>query len=181
MNLDELRLDSAIKQKKGLPFIMSSVVIWCAIFIVQLLDLPVLTKNLYTFCCTPILGVLPFIIGRLIKADMQNKENPLNKLGLLFTANQVLYLLIVMWIYAAVPDKMLMVFAMVFGGHLLPYSWLYQSKSYMVFSICIPVAALVIGLNFAPYMLAAIMIGVEIIFSVCLWLEVKALPRDAAL
>ena len=28
-------------------------------------------------------------------------------------------------------DKMLMVIAMIFGAHLLPYSWLYNSKTYM--------------------------------------------------
>jgi hypothetical protein len=29
MTLDELRLDGAIKQKKGLHFILASIIIWC--------------------------------------------------------------------------------------------------------------------------------------------------------
>ena len=42
----------------------------------------------------------------------------------------MLYLLIAMWIYAAVPDKMVMVIAIIFGAHLLPFGWLYDSKVY---------------------------------------------------
>lgn len=73
-----------------------------------------MTKNLLTFCCsTPLVSL-----------------------------NQMLYLLIALWIYAAVPEKMLMVYAMIFGAHLLPYGWLYQSKSYYLFSLVIPITVL---------------------------------------
>jgi hypothetical protein len=80
-----------------------------------------------------------------------------------------------MWIYAAVPDKMVMILAMIFGAHLLPYGWLYQSKSYTVLSIVIPIVALIIGLNFPPYFVAGLMIAVEIVFSLLLSVEVKQL------
>ena len=49
MDLEELRLDCAIKQKKGLHFILASIVIWIAVLVVHLTDLPILTKNLLTF------------------------------------------------------------------------------------------------------------------------------------
>jgi len=65
-----------------------------------------------------------------------------------------------------------------FGGHLLPYSWLYNSKSYMVLSIIIPILSLVVGLNFAIYILATMMIGIEIIFSILLVFENKKLMKD---
>ena len=83
-----------------------------------------------------------------------------------------------MWIYPTLPDKMLMVIAMIFGGHLLPYSWLYNSKSYMVLSIIIPILSLVVGLTFENYILAMMMIGIEIIFSVLLVFENKKLMKD---
>ncbi len=175
MHLEELRTDCAIKQKKGLAFILASIVIWCAILVVQLMELPVLTKNLYTFCCTAPLLPLAFFVSKIIKVDFQGKGNPLTSLGILFSVNQLLYLLIAMWVYPTVPDKMLMVIAMIFGAHLLPYGWLYKSKTYIVLSVFITVAALVVGLHFAPYVLAVMMIGVEIVFSACLWVEVKSL------
>ena len=176
MNLDEMRLDGAIKQKKGLHFILASVIIWSAVLIVHLTTLPILTKNLLTFCFTAPLMPLAFMISKIIKVDFTNKDNPLTNLGILFSANQILYLLIAMWIYNAVPEKMVMILAMIFGAHLLPYGWLYKSKSYTVLSIVIPIAALIIGIIFPPYFVAGFMIAVEIIFSLLLSNEVKKLP-----
>ena len=177
MNLEELRLDCAVKQKKGLHFILASVVIWCLVLIVQLMNIPILTKNLFVFCCTTPLLPLAFFISKIIKVDFQNKGNPLNSLGILFSINQILYLLIAMWIFPTIPDKMLMVIAIIFGAHLLPYSWLYKSKTYMILSVAIPIAGLIVGLNFEPYILAIMMIFVEIIFSISLFMEVKRLNR----
>lgn len=176
MNLDEMRLDSAIKQKKGLHFILASVIIWSAVLVVHLTALPVLTKNLLTFCFTAPLVPLAFMISKLIKVDFTNKDNPLTNLGVLFSVNQMMYLLIAMWVYNAVPEKMVMILAMIFGAHLLPYGWLYKSTSYMVLSVVIPIAALVVGINFPPYIVAGFMIVVEIVFSLLLINEIKKLP-----
>ena len=175
MNLDEMLLDSAFKQKKGLHFILASIIIWGAVFVVHLTTLPILTKNLLTFCFTAPLLPLAFMISKVIKIDFTNKDNPLTNLGVLFSANQMLYLLIAMWIYNAVPEKMVMVLAMIFGAHLLPYGWLYKSKSYVLLSVVIPVAALIVGANFPPYIVAGFMIAVEVIFSLLLSNEVRKL------
>ena len=176
MNLDEMRLDSAIKQKKGLHFILASVIIWSAVLVVHLTTLHILTKNLLTFCFTAPLMPLAFMISKIIKVDFTNKDNPLTNLGVIFSANQILYLLIAMWIYNAVPEKMVMILAMIFGAHLLPYGWLYKSKSYMVLSIIIPVAALIVGVNFPPYFVPGFMIPVEIVFSLLLIMRSRNYP-----
>jgi hypothetical protein len=68
-----------------------------------------------------------------------------------------------------------MIIAIVFGAHLMPYGWLYRSKTYMVLSVVIPIVALIVGLNFQPFVLAIIMIVIEIIFSLCLIYENKKL------
>lgn len=172
-NLDEMRLDSALKQKKGLHFILASIIVWSAVLVVHMTALPILTKNLLTFCFTAPLVPLAFLISKLINVDFTNKENPLTNLGVLFSVNQIMYLLIAMWIYNAVPEKMVMVLAMIFGAHLLPYGWLYQSTSYMVLSVIIPIAALVVGINFPPYIVAELMIMVEVVFSLLLINEVN--------
>lgn len=175
MVLEELRNDCAVKQKKGLHFILASVVIWLLVLMIHSTSLPILTKNLFTFCATAPLMPLAFLISKLIKVDFQNKDNPLTNLGVLLSAGQILYLLIAMWIYPTVPEKMLMVIAIIFGAHLLPFSWLYKSKSYMVFAILIPILALLLGIYFTPYLLAMVMVGVEILFSLCLAVENKTL------
>ncbi len=177
MNLEELRLDCSIKQKKGLHFILASIIIWCAVWVIHLTSLPILTKNLFTFCCTAPLMPLAYMISKAIKVDFTNKENPLTNLGVLFSLNQMLYLLIAMWIYQEVPEKMLMVLAMIFGAHLMPYGWLYKSKTYISMSVFIPIVVLIIGLNFKPYIIAVIMILFEIVFSLLLVVEIKKLTN----
>ncbi len=177
MNLKELRIDSALKQKKGLHFILASIIIWSLVTILHLTGLPILTKNLYTFFITAPLMPLAFMISKIIHVDFQNKENPLTNLGVLFSLNQMIYLIIAMWIYPTIPDKMLMVIAIIFGAHLLPYSWLYLSKVYMVMALLIPIVALIVGLNYEPYVLGLVMIMIEVIFSMILIVEVKGLKK----
>lgn len=175
MSLEELRVDCATKQKRGLHIIMASVIIWAAVLCVHLLPLSILTKNLYTFFCTaPLLPIL-YAISKIIKVDFQNKENPLTKLGVLFSVNQIVYLLIAMWIFYTVPEKMLMVLAIIFGAHLMPYGWLYKSKVYFALSVIIPVCALFVGLSYEPAILAAMMIVFEAVFCVGLIIENKKL------
>lgn len=118
---------------------------------------------------------LLFLISKVINVDFQNKDNPLSNLGLLFSLNQLLYLLIAMWIYPTIPEKMIMALAIIFGAHLMPFSWLYRSKVYFVLSIIIPFFALIIGLNFDPTILSMSMVGVEIIFCVLLSIENRGL------
>ena len=142
MELNELIKDCAQRQKRGLHFIMASVVIWGLILAVQLTDLSMEQKNLFTFCCSAVLFPLAWGLSKVLKIDFEGKGNPLTKAGILFSINQMLYILIAMWVFAAVPEKMLMVYAMIFGAHLMPFSWLYQSKGYLVFSIAIPILAL---------------------------------------
>lgn len=175
MNLEEIRLDGALKQKKGLHFILASVIIWSAVLVIHMTEMPILTKNLFTFFVTAPLMPLAFVISKIIKVDFTNKGNPLTNLGVLFSVNQMLYLLIAMWVYPTVPDKMVMVLAMIFGAHLLPYGWLYRSRSYYALSVLIPIVILIVGLNFQPYIVAGVMILFEIIFSLLLTIEVRKL------
>ncbi len=166
--IDELRLDCALKQKRGLHIILDSIIFWLAIAIIHFSSMQILTKNLFTFICAAVLLPLSYFVSKLINVDFQNKSNPLTELGILFSVNQALYLLIAMWIYPTIPEKMLMILAIIFGAHLLPYSWLYRSRVYLVLSILIPFLALIVGLNFEPAILALTMMGIEIIFSIAL-------------
>ena len=173
--INELRLDCALKQKRGLHIILASIIIWLAISIIHFSSMPILTKKLFTFVCAAVLLPLSYFVSKLIKVDFQNKGNPLTELGILFSVNQALYLLIAMWIYPTIPEKMLMILAIIFGAHLLPYSWLYKSRVYLVLSILIPFFSLIIGLNFEPAILALTMMGIEIIFSFALVRENRKL------
>ena len=177
-NYRELKTEAMILQKKGLPFMMASVVIWTAVTIVRTLPVDIMTKNLYTFYCPGLLIPCVVIFSLMIGArPFSKRKNPFNKLGLLNTMNQMLYLLIVMWAFNQKPEAMLMLFAMVFGAHLLPFSWLYESKTYLVMSFVTTIGSMLISI-FAPELYVGIfMIVCQIVMSVLLLIECKKLDR----
>ena len=171
--IDRLRDDCCVKQKKGLHFIVASVFIWSAVLLIHSSSLPIESKNLFTFCCSAPLMPLAYVISKIIKVDFQNKSNPLTSLGIIFSVGQMPYLLIAMWIFSASPENMLMVYAMIFGAHLLPYGWLYKSKTYYILSAMIPIATLITGMNFSSAYVSILMLCTEIIFCICLVIENK--------
>ena len=95
--VNSLREDAAHKQKRGIHFIMASVPIWFAILIIQSTDLTLQAKGVFSFFCSVPLVPLALAASKLMKIDFQNKENPLTNLGILFSLNQILYILIAMW------------------------------------------------------------------------------------
>jgi len=178
MNLEELKIDISKRSKKGMSFIIASIVIWCAVLIVWLLPIDdAITRNLFTFCCTAPLMPIAYFISKMIKAEFSSKDNPLNNLGLLFALNQIMYILIAMWVYQAVPEKMVMILAIIFGAHLLPFSWLYKSNAYKVMSILISVSMLIVGVIYSAAVVASCMIVFEIVFLIWLIIENKQLNK----
>ena len=173
--LEQTKKACARGQKRGLHFIVASVIIWAMVAVVHFTKLPIETKNLLTFCCTCPLMPLAWLLSKPLGITFSDKENPLSPLGIVMSVAQIPYLLIVMWVYAAVPDKMVMTLAMVFGAHLLPFGWLYNSKTYYIMSGVITIGALIIGLMFPPRILAMCMIAVEVIFCLLLVAENKNL------
>ena len=173
-----MKKEAMILQKKGLPFMMASVVIWTLVTITRTLPVDLMTKNLYTFYCPCLLLPCVFIFSKITGAHVfKNRNNPFNKLGLLNTANQMLYLLIVMWAFNQKPDAMLMLFAMVFGAHLLPFSWLYDSKTYLVMSLITTFGSLIISI-FAPEIYVGVfMIVCQVVMSALLLIECRKLDH----
>ena len=173
--MEQTKKACAIGQKRGMHFIAASVIIWILVAIVHTTRLPIETKNLLTFCCTCPLMPLAWMLSKPLGITFSDKENPLSSLGIVMSMAQIPYLLIVMWVYAAVPEKMVMTLAMVFGAHLLPFGWLYNSKVYYIMSALVTIGALIVGLTCSPLVLALCMVAVELIFCLLLYLENKNL------
>ena len=173
--LNRLKKDVQYRQKKGLPFILASVIIWALILLSRIAAADLRTANLMTFICCCLLIPLATLFSKLLKADIFRKTgNPLNSLVVLATLNQLLYLLIAMWAFDRRPDAMLMIYAMIFGAHLLPYSWVHDSKAYLILSVIETVGALVIAHLLGSMATAAFILCGEIVLSVLLYKECKA-------
>ena len=122
---------------------------------------------------------LALLFSKMIGADIFKKtDNPVNKLGILCTCNQLLYLLIVMWAFSMKPEVMMMLFAMVFGAHLLPFSWVYESKTYLVMSIVTTLGSLLTACVFGEVVMGVFMVICQIITSVLLLAECRKLSAS---
>ena len=177
MNMDqkslyELRKESQLTQKKGLPFIMASVILWGIIAGIHGSDLTIQDKNMATFCCSCMLMPFVMFFGKLIGAKPFKKSgNPVDKLGMICTFNQILYLVIVMWAYNQKPESMLMLYAIVFGAHLLPFSWIYESRGYMLAALCETVGVLFVRASFGNVGAGIFMAVMEAILCILLMVE----------
>ncbi len=174
ISYEELKKDAQRMQKKGLPFMMASVIIWSMIFGIQFLNIAMVKRNLLTFTCSVLLMPLAYAFSKLVKADILKKSNnPVNKLGFLFTMNQMLYILIVMWAYSRNPESMLMLYAMVFGAHLLPFGMIYDSRAYYVTSVTETIGAMIINLMWGSRFTTLFMIIMQIIISISLFTDIR--------
>lgn len=171
--LNELKIEYAVKQKKGLPFIMASAVLWTIMLITFLTDLDIAIKNIIAMCCSALLMPVGMLFGKIIKVNIFSKENPLGSLSIVAALHQLLYLPIVLWAMYAVPDKMIMVYAIVVGAHFLTYYWIYFSPTYFYASIIIPIVSLIFGLYFSQVIVCLAFVVFDILICLLLCLENK--------
>lgn len=147
--LNALRKDAAVMQRRGLPFMMASVVLWTGIMLSRIFMKDIHSMNLFVFMSSAFLMPVATIFGKIIKADIYKKtSNPVNKLGFLCNINQFLYLPIAMWAFSDHPHSMLLIYAIIFAAHLLPFSWVYDSKIYFYGSIIESVGVIFVAYAF---------------------------------
>lgn len=171
--LKHLKIEFAVKQKKGLPFIMASAVLWFIMLIAFLTNLNLATKNIIATCCSALLMPVGMLFGKILKVDMFCKDNPFSGLSVVAALNQLMYLPIVLWTMYAVPDKMIMVYAIVVGAHFLPYYWIYFSPTYFYASIIISIVSLIFGIYFSQVIVCVAFIAFDILICILLCLENK--------
>lgn len=87
--------------------------------------------------------------------------------------NQMLYIFIVMWAFSEKPEAMVMIYAMVFGAHLLPYGWVYDSKMYMVVSVLDTLGALLLTIYFGNKIAILFIICMQLLLCIRLIREVR--------
>ena len=175
--LRQLKIEFAVKQKKGMPFIMASAVLWTIMLIANLTDLSLYHKNIVAMCCSALLMPVGMLCGKIIKVNIFSKENPLSSLSVVAALNQLLYLPIVLWVMYAVPEKMIMVYAIAVGAHFLPYFWIYFSPTYFYASIVIPIVSLVLGIYCGPTIVCLAFVAFDVLICILLLLENKQAAR----
>ena len=172
-SVNRIKLEYAVKQKKGLPFIMASLVLWTIMLIVFLTDLDISYKNAIALGCSVLLMPLGMLFAKILKIKIFAKESPISALSTIAALNQVLYLPIVIFIMYTIPDKMIMTYAMVVGAHFLTYYWIYFSPTYFYASIIIPVTSLILGIYCTTVAVCIAFIAFDVLICALLYLENK--------
>lgn len=154
-SLDQERREFAQRQRAGVHFVAAATIAWLLITVVNLVIGDPMTRNLVTFCASVVLLPLAWMISKVLKIPFQD-SSPLAGLGFLVSINQVLYLPIAMWVYAAVPDKLVMVLGIITAAHLLPFGWLYRAQPYYIGAGGGALLAFVVGLLTEPWVTALV-------------------------
>jgi hypothetical protein len=64
MELEVLRKDMIVSQRKGQPFIVASIIIWVLITLVTMMKVSLPVQNLLIFCCSCPLLPLSWFVGK---------------------------------------------------------------------------------------------------------------------
>ena len=135
------------------------------------------TKNIIAMCCSALLMPVGMLFGKIIKVNIFSKENPLSGLSVVAALNQLLYLPAVLWAMYAVPDKMIMVYAIVVGAHFLPYYWIYFSPTYFYAAIVIPIVSLVLSICASQAIVCLAFVAFDLLIILLLCLENRQAAR----
>ena len=147
LKLQQLKLELAVKSKKGADFILAASIIWFGIAIIWSLSSPAYQKSVVTFIVGSALLPLAFILSKILKTNWKVKNNPLQPLGLWFNFAQLFYFPFLIFILLKSPDYFVMTYAIITGAHLFPYAWLYDEIMYAVTAGVISVITLILALN----------------------------------
>lgn len=177
MDLNELRQDLALRNKNGLPFLLSAMTVWILITALFTLSLELRIQNIGMLMLTGIMFPLSVGLSTPLKTDWKSEGNPLAGLGLILNIAQFMYFPLVLWAFGVHPEAMLLVFAVITGAHLFPYGWIYRTKAYYILAPFMAVAATVIGWGANPsgqWLIPLTMVFLLAVLNVLLVLDYKA-------
>lgn len=173
INKDELskaKKAYAVSQKRGAHFINASLLIWIFIYVVNFLEMSQYYKNALSLYSSALLVPLALVFSKVYKIKFSDKDNPLNSAGIVFALNQMIYLLIVILVWFLKPEQMITAYAIVVGAHFLPYSWLYDSITYRIVAIVVPVLSLILTLVHLTTFIPLVMIISDVVMLIIfLW------------
>jgi hypothetical protein len=146
MDINQLRKDLSVKSKNGLDFTLSAGVIWLLITFIWTTDFSAYNKSVLTFIAGGVMLPLTLLFSKIFKTTWTNRENPLQSLGLWFNFAQLFYFPLLVLALVKYPEDFVLIYAVITGAHLFPYSWFYKNPYYAVFAGLMSVGAIMISL-----------------------------------
>lgn len=145
MKIDRLRVECSVGGKNGISFLLAAIILWLGYGLLFLQPFDIRIKNGVALMLTALLFPLSLVISKVLKADWNQKHNPLSGLGLILNDAQLAYFPIIFWAFLQMPEKMIAMFAIITGGHLFPYGWFYHARGYYVMALIIACSMMLMG------------------------------------
>lgn len=149
-DLDQLRLDLTLKAKNGLNFILAAAIIWLLVAFIWTLPYTAGSKGTLTFMVGGLMLPLAWLFSKFMRTAWSIPDNPLQPLGLWLNVAQLAYFPILVFVYLKHTDHFIMVYVIITAAHFLPYTWFYNTLSFVVMSITISVGAMWLGMILTP-------------------------------
>lgn len=147
LELQKLRLELAVKNKKGSDFILSASLIWFAIAFIWSTPATAYQNSVYTLIIGSFMLPMAFGLSRILKTSWKVVDNPLQPLGLWLNFAQLFYFPFLVFVLLILPDYFVMTYAIITGAHLFPYAWFYDDNTYAIMAGIISASSLILGLN----------------------------------
>ena len=175
IELQKLKLELAVKSKRGCDFILAAAIVWLGIAIIWTTSLTAYNKSIITFIVGSLVLPLAFVFSKLLKTDWKVANNPLKPLGLWLNFAQLFYFPFLIFVLLTLPEYFVMTYAIITGAHLFPYAWFYDDTIYAIVAGVMSASSLIIGLNtsenftyFLPFAMSVLLLTLF----VCLWISV---------
>lgn len=147
VSFEALKADFIRRNRRGIAFIGAATATWILYAILGV----ALPENLRPYIYLYGSGIMfpsGILAATLLKHDWQSKGNPFGLMGGLVGGLQLLFAPIVIMAWAKQPELLPFYLGVVVGAHLLPFVWLYDSKTYLFLAIGITLAAAATGALF---------------------------------
>ncbi|HEU4471369.1 MAG TPA: hypothetical protein VFR58_09810 [Flavisolibacter sp.] len=150
VNFNRLRKELAVEAKNGIDFCLAAAVVWAILCLVWMSGLTLFSKCLFSFYISTLLLPLAFCLSKLLKTQWQLKHNPLQPLGLWLNFAQLFYFPLLFFSLYKAPDYFIMIYAVITGAHLFPYSWYYRNPFYAVAAGVSSLGSFFLSLRLSP-------------------------------
>lgn len=175
-NFDKLRLELSVKSKNGIDFTFSAAIVWLLIAYIWTLSYRAYDKSVLTFIVGSILLPLAFLLSKIFKTTWTIKDNPLQSLGLWLNFGQLFYFPFLIFTLLKMPEYFIMVYAIITGAHLVPFSWFYKTNLSVIFAGIMSIGSLILGLKLPTeqmYIIPLFMSFSLMILTILSWLDAK--------
>ena len=144
--LDKQRKLLSIESKNGIDFTFAATIVWGFIAFIWTLNAEPYDKSILVFIIGGLMLPLALTFSKVFKTRWKVKDCPLQPLGLWLNLAQLLYFPFLVFVLIKMPSYFIMTYAIITGAHLFPYSWLYSTNWYAVFSGIISVGSMTLAL-----------------------------------